>query len=43
MLTETDLISLVTLINHHVQKIHQKISREKNPKIVNFKIRAFIE
>lgn len=43
MLTETDLISLVTLINYSIQKITNKIKSEQNPKIINFKIRSFIE
>jgi len=37
------LISLVTLINQAVQKISKKIKGEPNPRIINFKIRSFIE
>ena len=43
LLTQNDLTSLVTLINHQVSKIQKKVSTEKNPKIIHFKIRAFIE
>ena len=43
MLNDSDLISLVTLIEHQIQKIKRKIQGEKNPKIINFKIRSFIE
>ena len=43
MLTESDLISLLTLVNQAVHKIQTKIKFESNPKIINFKIRSFIE
>jgi hypothetical protein len=43
LLTEKDLGSILALIEHHASKVQSKLKLEKNPKIVNFKIRSFIE
>ena len=43
MLTVDDLKEISTYFNRKVEKTQEKISGERNAKIVNYKIRAFIE
>jgi hypothetical protein len=43
MLTEDDLEKMSVFFNEAVYKTKKKVKDETNPKIVNFKIRSFLE
>ena len=43
MLTIEDLDQMSTYFNEALQKTKKKVTEESNPKIVNFKIRSFLE
>jgi len=43
MLTEEDLDQMSSFFNEALKKTKKKVSEESNPKIVNFKIRSFLE
>ena len=43
MLTAEDLKEIGSFINRKLEKTNTRISNERNAKIINYKIRAFIE
>ena len=43
MLTENDLVSALALLQNQITKIQGKVRVETNPKIINYKIRSFLE
>ena len=43
MLTADDLKEIGSFINRKLEKTNTRISNERNAKIINYKIRAFIE